>query len=175
MCVWMSLVLIVATITIGVLSATIYKDKWSVVWVNVIAADCEPNCELESCFVTCDMYVSYKCKSELVYYNFTSNVMDRTYHAGDKMRSDLNNDDCELELDARLPLGNLFLYMCVGGLAVLLVGISVVGSVLFVYRRDLDHHNVVDVETGETTPLKQIKTVNNKVCPHHYELPHVHF
>ena len=166
--------LIAATITIGVLSATVYKDKWSVVWVNVIDADCEPNCELESCFVTCDMYVSYTCKSELVYCNFTSNVMDRTYRAGDKMRSDLNNGGCELELDGQLPLGNIFLYMCIGGLAVLLVAISVVGSVIFVYRRDLDHHNAVDVEAGETTQLKQIKTVNNKVHPYHYEMPHIH-
>lgn len=173
-CGWLVFTIIVAVVTIGVLSATVYKDKWSIVWVNVIDAKCEPNCELESCPVTCDMYVSYKCKNNIVYMNFTSDVMDRTYSAGDKLKIDRNNDNCRLEIDGRTPLGNIFLYICIGGLGVLLLGMSVVGSITFIYRGSLEGepNNLND---DETTPLKNVTVINYHSKNEHLEMPHIHF
>jgi len=174
-CAWLILVLLTATITIGVLSATYYKDKWSAVWVNVIAAECEPNCELESCLVSCDMYVSYNCHSELVYLNFTSNTMDRTYQAGDKLHMDRKNNDCTLELDDQTPLGTLFLYICVGGLFLLLLGGSLVGAVVFVYRGKLNFYEH-STEDDANTPLKKVSVINyHSHSDGKYEMPHIHF
>ena len=174
-CAWLILVVLTATITIGVLSATYYKDKWSVVWVNVIAAKCEPNCGLESCLVSCDLYVSYKCHSELLYLNFTSDSMDRTYQAGDKLRADRNNNDCKLAIDDQTPLGSLFLYICIGGLFLLLLGISLVGAVIFVYRRQLDDYEH-SMQDGTTTPLKKVSVINYySHSAGEHEMPHIHF
>lgn len=182
-CSWLLFTLVVATITIGTLSATIYKDKWTSIWVTVITAKCEPNCELESCLVKCDMSVSYKCHAEIIYYNFTSNALDRTYTAGDKILLDRNNYNCKLEIDDRLPLGNMFLYICVGGLTILLLASACVGAVIFVYRDTRQdklptvYNSVInDDNVSETTPLTQITDTRKKHGRITTEImPHIHF
>ena len=173
-CGWLIFTIIVAVVTIGTLSATIYKDKWSMVWVNVIDAKCEPNCGLESCTVKCDMYVSYYCKNNIVYMNFTSEFMDRTYTAGDKVKIDRNNDNCHLETDGRTPLGNIFLYICIGGLAILLLGLSVTGSIIFIYRNSLDG-GTSRSNDDETTPLTNVTVINYHSENHKLKMPHIHF
>lgn len=178
-CCWLIFTLAVAIITIGVLSATIYKDKWSSVWVNVIAAKCEPACGLESCLVKCDMYVSYKCHAEIMYLNFTSDIMDRTYTTGDKILIDRNNHNCKLEIGDRLPLGNIFLYICVGGVSILFLGVSIVGAIIFVHRDDklpTDNSIINGDDASETTPLKKITIINNNHGSTTVtEMPHIHF
>ena len=174
-CGWLLFTLATAIITIGILSATVYKDKWSLVWVNVIAAECEPNCELESCLVKCDMYVSYKCQGETIYMNYTSNIMDRTYTAGDKLQLDRNNNNCILEPEGLLPLGNIFLYICIGGLFFIVLSIAVSGSIIFVYRHELPNE-YDNLNLSETTPLKKVMVVNhNDKHTAEHEMPHIHF